>query len=108
MVDDTHVKMDYYAYAYSAMQYGIVFWRCSSAVLNSVFVAQKRCIRAMSGERYWAVLNSVFVAQKRCIRAVSGERYWPGPIPFCSARPLVEKLNLLPVFSFFAANLQVC
>jgi hypothetical protein len=45
------------------------------------------------------VLNAVFVAQKCLIRANAGERFWPSPVPFCSARPMFEKLDLLPVFS---------
>jgi hypothetical protein len=77
-VDDKCVKMVYYAHAYSAMQYGIIFWGCSTAALNTVFVAQKRLVRAMAGERYW-----------------------PSPVPFASARPLFERLSLLPVYSIY-------
>jgi exonuclease III len=77
-VDDKYIKMVYYAHAYSAMQYGVIFWGCSPSVLNAVFVAQKRVVRAMAGERFW-----------------------PGPVPLCSARPLFKKLNLLPVFSIY-------
>jgi hypothetical protein len=42
--------MECYALAYFAMQYGIIFWGCSTAAFNTVFVAQKRLIRAMAGE----------------------------------------------------------
>jgi hypothetical protein len=27
--------------------------------------------------------------------------FWPSPVPFCSARPLFEKLEILPVFSIY-------
>jgi hypothetical protein len=32
---------------------GIIFWGCSTAALNTVFVAQKRLVWAMAGGRYW-------------------------------------------------------
>jgi Reverse transcriptase (RNA-dependent DNA polymerase) len=70
--------MVYYAYSYSIMQYGIVFWGGSVSALNDVFVAQKRLIRC-----------------------ISGERYWPGQEPLCSCRPLFERLDILPVFSIY-------
>jgi len=68
----------YYAYSYSIMQYGIVFWGASEAALKSVFVAQKKLLRCLAGERYWP-------AQER----------------LCSCRPLFERLDLLPVFSIY-------
>jgi hypothetical protein len=68
----------YYAYSYSIMQYGIVFWGASEVALQGVFVAQKKLVRCLAGERYWP-------AQER----------------LCSCRPLFERLNLLPVFSIF-------
>jgi hypothetical protein len=46
-------------------------------------------------------LNTVFVAQKRLVQAMAGERYWPSPLPFASARPLFERLSLLPVYSIY-------
>jgi exonuclease III len=73
-----HLKMVYYAYAYSIMQYGIVFWGASESALDEVFVAQKRLVRCLAGERYW-----------------------PGLEPLCSCRPLFARLDLLPVFSIY-------
>jgi hypothetical protein len=43
----------YYAYSYSIMQYGIVFWGASEAALQGVYVAQKKLVRCLAGERYW-------------------------------------------------------
>jgi hypothetical protein len=54
-LDQKHLLMVYYAYAYSLMQNGINFWGCSKVVLRAVFVAQKRLIRA-SGLSWRAVL----------------------------------------------------
>jgi hypothetical protein len=68
----------YYAYAFSKIQYGIIFWGGSDRVLNDVFVAQKKVIRAMCGVRYWR-----------------------GPKKLDSARPLFESLNVLPVYSVY-------
>jgi hypothetical protein len=62
-------------YAYSFMTYGITFWGTSEAALRSVFVAQKRLVRALAGERYW-----------------------PTKEPLCASRPLCELLNLLFYF----------
>jgi hypothetical protein len=70
--------MVYYAYSYSVMQYGIVFWGGSASALRAVFVEQKRLVR--------------------CLADV---RYWPGQDPLCSCRPLFARLNLLPVFSIY-------
>jgi hypothetical protein len=60
------------------MQYGIVFWGASEVALRDVFVAQKKLVRCLAGERYWP----------------SRERP-------CSCRPLFERLSLLPVFSIY-------
>jgi hypothetical protein len=64
-LDQKYLLMVYYAYSY--MQYGINFWGCSAAVMKAVFVAQKRLIRALAGERYW-----------------------PADSSLCSARPLFD------------------
>jgi hypothetical protein len=82
-LDQKYLLMVYYAYAYSFMQYGINFWGCSAAVMKAVFVAQKRLVRALAGERYW-----------------------PADSPLCSARPLFDKLNLLPIYSLYL--LEAC
>jgi hypothetical protein len=50
-----------------------------------------------------AVLKtSVFVAQKRLIRALAGKRaVLPADSSFCSTRPLLDKLDLLPIYSHY-------
>lgn len=78
IVDEKTLLSVYYALAQSVIQYGIVIWGCSEQARELVFVAQKRLLRAMAGERYW-----------------------PGLTPVCSARPLFRKFNILPVFSIF-------
>jgi hypothetical protein len=52
------------------------------------------------------ILFYFFVAQKRCIRAMSGERCWPGPILFCSARLCLRNLicNLCFQFQFICSK----
>jgi hypothetical protein len=50
--EESDMKQVYYAYAQSHILYSIVIWGGSSHV-ESVFVAQKRVIRAMAGLRYW-------------------------------------------------------
>ena len=77
-VDEKSLLNVYYAHANSIMSYGIVIWGASDGALRTVFVAQKRLIRALAGERYWKGLT-----------------------PLCSARPLFERYNLLPVFSIY-------
>jgi hypothetical protein len=52
------------------------------------------------------ILQDVFIAQKRLVRALAGERYWPADVPLCSARPLFERLQLLPSFSIYL--LEAC
>jgi hypothetical protein len=76
-LDQKYLLMVYYAYSY--MQYVINFWGCSAAVLKAVFVAQKQ----------------------RLVRTLAGERYWPADSPLCSARPLFDKLDLLPIYSLY-------
>ena len=83
LLDPKYLKMVYYAHAYSLMQYGVIFWGSSKSVLHNVFIAQKRLVRALAGERYW-----------------------PADVPLCSARPLFERLELLPVFSIYL--LEAC
>jgi hypothetical protein len=68
----------YYAYSYSIMQYGVVFWGASEAAMQGVFVAQKKLVRCLAGERYWPALERL-----------------------CSCRPLFARLKLLPVFSIY-------
>ena len=82
-LDERHLLMVYYSFAYSFMQYGIVFWGCAKSVVRDVFVAQKRLVRALAGERYW-----------------------PSVTGLCSARPLFERLELLPLFSIYL--LEAC
>jgi hypothetical protein len=61
------VRIVYFAYFYSLLKYGIIFWR-NCVNIKWVFVLQKRIIRAMVGV---------------------GSR--------CSCRSLFKKLNILPV-----------
>ena len=78
IVDFKQVLNVYYAFAYSHMQYAIVFWASCDKVRDEVFTAQKRLIRAMAGIRYWR-----------------------SQTPLESARPWFEKFNLLPLFSLY-------
>jgi hypothetical protein len=64
------------------MQYGVNFWGSSKSVIHDVFLAQKRLVRALAGERYW-----------------------PADTPLCSVRPLFERLKLLPLFLFICLKL---
>ncbi|CAB3374456.1 Hypothetical predicted protein [Cloeon dipterum] len=50
-VDEKSLINVYYAHANSIMSYGIVIWGASDGALRTVFVAQKRLIRALAGER---------------------------------------------------------
>jgi hypothetical protein len=38
----------YFAYFHSLLSYGIAFWGCQKQNLDSIFVAQKKCIRIMT------------------------------------------------------------
>ena len=44
------LKMIYYAYFHSVINYGIIFWRNSSES-NKIFLAQKKIVRIMTGSR---------------------------------------------------------
>jgi hypothetical protein len=48
-----------------------------------------------------AALKSVFVEQKKLLSCLAGERFWPARERLCSCRPLLERLNLLPVFLIY-------
>ena len=78
VVSKRELRVVYHAYSYSIMQYGIIFWGSSESALRAVFVAQKKLVRCLAGERYW-----------------------PAQEPLCSCRPLFERLELLPVFSIY-------
>jgi hypothetical protein len=68
-----------HAYSYSVIQYGTIFWGSSESALHDVFVAQKKLVRCLAGERYWQAQEPLL----------------------CSCTPLFERLKLLPVFSIY-------
>jgi Reverse transcriptase (RNA-dependent DNA polymerase) len=78
VVSKRELRVVYHAYSYSIIQYGIIFWGSSESALRDVFVAQKKLVRCLAGERYW-----------------------PARERLCSCRPLFERLELLPVFSIY-------
>ncbi|XP_059480862.1 uncharacterized protein LOC132199839 [Neocloeon triangulifer] len=77
-VDEKYLKMVYYAYCHSIMSYGIVIWGGSNRALDEVFLAQKKVVRALAGERYWRSTE-----------------------PLCSAKPLFARFGFLPIFSIY-------
>jgi Reverse transcriptase (RNA-dependent DNA polymerase) len=46
-------------------------------------------------------LEQVFVAQKRCIRAMAGKKYWRGPAALDSCKPLFQEHKILTVYSLY-------
>jgi hypothetical protein len=44
-------------------------------------------------------LEQVFVAQKRCIRAMAGKKHWRGPAALDSCKPLFLEYKILTVYS---------
>ena len=46
-------------------------------------------------------LEQVFVAQKRCIRAMAGKKYWRGPAALDSCKPLSLEYKILTVYSLY-------
>jgi exonuclease III len=46
-------------------------------------------------------LDKVFIAQKRCVRAMAGKRYWRGPAALDSCKPLFRDYNILTVYSLY-------
>jgi hypothetical protein len=53
VVSTKQLRVVYHAYSYSIIQYGIIFWGSSESALRDVFVAQKKLVRCLAGERYW-------------------------------------------------------
>jgi Reverse transcriptase (RNA-dependent DNA polymerase)/Endonuclease-reverse transcriptase len=76
-VSESSLKLIYYAYAQSQIMYSIVIWGGSNH------------------------LQSVFVAQKRVLRAMVGLRYWRGICALDSCRPLFAKCGILTVYSLY-------
>jgi hypothetical protein len=76
-VSESVLKQIYYAYAQSHILYSIIIWGASPH-MESVFIAQKRVLRAMAGLRYW-----------RSNRALE------------SCRPLFKKYEILTVYSLY-------
>lgn len=46
-------------------------------------------------------LEQIFVAQKRCVRAMAGKRYWRGPAALDSCKPLFQEFKILTVYSLY-------
>jgi hypothetical protein len=46
-------------------------------------------------------MQQIFLAQKRCIRAMAGKRYWRGPDALDSCKPLFKEFKILTVFSLY-------
>jgi hypothetical protein len=48
-------------------------------------------------------MQQIFTAQKRCIRAMAGKRYWrgPGPNALDSCKPLFQEYKILTVYSLY-------
>jgi hypothetical protein len=46
-------------------------------------------------------LQLVFVAQKRCLRAMVGKRYWRGPDALDTCKPIFQEHKILTVFSLY-------
>ena len=71
------MKQVYYAYAQSQILYSLIIWGASPH------------------------LQTVFVAQKRVIRAMAGKRYWRSNSALESCKPLFEKFGILTVYSLY-------
>jgi hypothetical protein len=46
-------------------------------------------------------MQQIFIAQKRCIRAMAGKRYWRGLDAPDSCKPLFKEFKKLTVFSLY-------
>jgi hypothetical protein len=46
-------------------------------------------------------MQQIFTAQKRCVRAMAGKRYWRGPAALDSCKPLFQEFNILTVYSLY-------
>lgn len=46
-------------------------------------------------------LSQVFIAQKRCLRAMVGKRYWRGPDPLETCKTIFEENKILTVYSLY-------
>jgi hypothetical protein len=46
-------------------------------------------------------MQQVFTAQKRCVRALSGKKYWRGPAALDSCKPLFQQHKILTVYSLY-------
>jgi hypothetical protein len=46
-------------------------------------------------------MQQIFIAQKRCIRAMAGKRYWRAPEALESCKPLFKEFKMLTVYSLF-------
>jgi hypothetical protein len=46
-------------------------------------------------------MQNIFIAQKRCIRAMAGKRYWRAPEALESCKPLFKEFKILTVYSLY-------
>ena len=46
-------------------------------------------------------MQQIFTAQKRCVRAMAGKRYWRGPAALDSCKPLFREFSILTVYSLY-------
>jgi Reverse transcriptase (RNA-dependent DNA polymerase) len=46
-------------------------------------------------------MQQIFTAQKRCIRAMAGKRYWRAPEALESCKPLFKEFKILTVYSLY-------
>jgi hypothetical protein len=46
-------------------------------------------------------MQQIFTAQKRCVRAMAGKRYWRGPAALDSCKPLFHEFNILKLSTPF-------
>ena len=76
-VSESVLKQVYFAYAQSHIMYSIIIWGASSHV------------------------ESVFIAQKRVVRAMAGLRYWRSNCALESCRPLFKRYGIMTVYSLY-------
>jgi hypothetical protein len=76
-VSESVLKQVYFVYAQSHIMYSIIIWGASSHV------------------------ESVFIAQKRVVRAMAGLLYWRSNCALESCRPLFKRYGIMTVYSLF-------
>ena len=71
------IKLVYFAHVQSHILYTIIIWGGSPH------------------------LEQIFIAQKRCVRAMAGKRYWRGPAALDSCKPLFREFKILTVYCLY-------